>query len=53
MHSNTQVPRYLLFCEGGIFSTHALTLVGWKLYRDNVVYFALKFILFTLQVINT
>ena len=27
----TQVPRYLLFCEGGIFSAHALTLVGTKL----------------------
>ena len=26
-----QVPRYLLFCEGGIFSAHALTLVGTKL----------------------
>ena len=28
---NTQVPRYLLFCEGGIFSAHALTLVGTQL----------------------
>ena len=29
--SNTQVPRYLLFCEGGIYSTHAHTSVGTKL----------------------
>ena len=39
-----QVPRYLLFCEEGIFSAHALTLVGtegYTLYRDNVVNFAL------------
>lgn len=28
---NTQVPRYLLFYDGGIFSTQALTLVGTKL----------------------
>ena len=28
---NTQVPRYLLFCEGGIFNAHTLTLVGTKL----------------------
>ena len=41
IRSNTQVPRYLLFCEGGIFSVHALTLVGTctltPLYKDNVV----------------
>lgn len=41
----TKFPRYLLFCEGGIFSSHALTLVGT--YRDNIVNVALKF---TLQV---
>ena len=28
---NMQVPRYLLFCERGSFSAHALTLVGTKL----------------------
>ena len=28
---NTQVPRYLLFCEGGIYSIHAHTSVGTKL----------------------
>ena len=28
---NTQVPRYPLFCEGGIYSTHAHTSVGTKL----------------------
>ena len=27
---NTQVQIYLLSCEGGIFSAHALTLVGTK-----------------------
>ena len=26
-YDNTQVPRYLIFCERGIFSAHALTLV--------------------------
>ena len=31
--SNTQVPRYVLFCKRGIFSGHALTLVGTKLTR--------------------
>ena len=31
IYSNTQVLRYLLFCEGGIFSAKALTLVGTKL----------------------
>ena len=30
-HYNTQVPRYLLFCEGGTYSTHAHTSVGTKL----------------------
>ena len=29
--SNTQVPRYLLFCKGGIFSAHVRTLVSTKL----------------------
>ena len=51
---NTQVPRYLLFCEGGISS--AVALGGYKaytLYRDNVVYIAMKFVKFTLQVNNT
>ena len=30
-NNNTQVPRYLLFCEGGIYSTHVHTSVGTKL----------------------
>ena len=50
---NTQVPRYLLFYEGDIFSVHALTFVGKKsytLYKDNVVNAAYKYILITLQV---
>ena len=54
--TKTIVTRYMLFCEAGIFSAHALTLVGYKaytLYRDNVVYVALKFISSTLQVNNT
>ena len=29
-YPNMQVMRYLLFCEGGIFSAHAHTLVGTK-----------------------
>ena len=29
--NNTQVPRYLLFCDGGILSAHALRSVGTKL----------------------
>ena len=48
---NTQVPRHLLFCEGGIFSAHTLTLVGTKL--TPYIWIALKFISFTLQVKNT
>lgn len=29
--SNTQFPRYFLFCDEGMFSTNALTLVGTKI----------------------
>ena len=28
-YTDTQVPRYLLFCEGGIFSAHALSLCNY------------------------
>ena len=48
---STQGPRYLLFCEGGSFSAHALK--AYTLYRDTVVYVALTFISLTLQVKNT
>ena len=51
----TQDPRFHLFCEGGIFSAHALTLVGTKpthYIRNNVVN-VLKFISFILQFNNT
>ena len=42
MQQNTQVPRYMLFYEGGIFGAHALK--AHTQYRDNVVNVALKFI---------
>ena len=51
MTFNTQVPRYQLFCEGGIFSAHALTLVGTKL--TPYISVALKFISLILQVSDT
>ena len=51
-----QVPRYLLFCDGGIFSSHALTLVDAKLkpYVGKTLYMSLNdiFCLFCKVLIN-
>ena len=52
---NTQVPRYLLFCEGGIYSTHGTHIGGYKahiLYRENVVNVVKKYISLILQINN-